>query len=512
MLQFFQSRLGLHVMASGILLGTLGSLVGCKELTGSTPLPSGTQNPTVFNTPAGAVGMWASAIQAFQQAVPGYLVHTGLLTDELQPELQSGKYFGFTTATSNISTAGSLDARILPEESFTGASGSGTFADQDYDNLQLVRSLANQALGALATYDTGAHKQGDPVAMRSQLYAVQGYVEILLADFFCSGVPLSTLDYQKDFTYHPSSTTQQVYQDALVKLDSAAALAGAHDSVALQQLAQVLQGRALLALGEYPQAAAAVASVPTSFQYQVQMQVCLGCSIIVSDWFQQQTQGLYHPTVSNRKGGTGLPYLSTYLSGGDPRLEVDTITDCVLGSSTCADNLQALPTKYAQQVLPNFVLFTVADGIEARLIEAEAQLQTALGNPADTTWLHTLNLLRQDAAVPGTTEPDPAALPPLADPGASLTGTAADTARINLLFRERAYWLFLTGHRQGDLRRLIREYDPHYPPVYTQAMVYPTGAYPVPSLTPSYGTDVTAPIPGSEYINPQFYGCLSRSA
>ena len=135
----------------------------------------------------------------------------------------------------------------------------------------------------------------------------------------------------------------------------------------------------------------------------------------------------------------------------------------------------------------------VADGIEAQLIQAEAQLQpaSAPGGP----WLTTLNQLRESIGLVDTTDP----------------GTAA--ARVALLFHERAYWLFLTGHRQGDLRRLIRQYgsQPQFPEFRSDQQVYPTGLYPAPG-TGRYGSDVTVPIPTTEYANPNYHGCRDRSA
>jgi len=88
----------------------------------------------------------------------------------------------------------------------------------------------------------------------------------------------------------------------------------------------------------------------------------------------------------------------------------------------------------------------------------------------------------------------------LADPG-------SDSARVRLTFQERAYWMFLTGHRQGDLRRLLRQYSKYYP---NQNLVYPTGLYTAPG-TGEYGSDVTAPIAVSENVNPQFHGCIDRN-
>jgi hypothetical protein len=150
----------------------------------------------------------------------------------------------------------------------------------------------------------------------------------------------------------------------------------------------------------------------------------------------------------------------------------------------------------------------VASSVEARLIQAEAALQTG-----SASWLTTLNSLRTDGTY--DTMPDPSdpsktdtlwhagtggvtGLAPLADPG-------TPNARVDLLFRERALWLFLTGERQGDLRRLIRQYGRQ------QQAVYPTGSYN--GAFGTYGTDVTAPIPSAEQIsNPLFTGCLSRGA
>ena len=81
--------------------------------------------------------------------------------------------------------------------------------------------------------------------------------------------------------------------------------------------------------------------------------------------------------------------------------------------------------------------FALTSGVEARMIEAEAQL--AAGNTAGA--LATLNTAR--TTVTGLT--------PLVDAGTT-------DARVNQLFRERAIWLFGRGYRLGDMRRLVRQY------------------------------------------------------
>ena len=96
-------------------------------------------------------------------------------------------------------------------------------------------------------------------------------------------------------------------------------------------------------------------------------------------------------------------------------------------------------------------------------------------------------------------------LAPLADPG-------TDVGRQNLLFRERAYWLFLTAHRIGDMRRMIRQYG------RGAETVFPTGPYSSNGRTTIYGTDTSFPIPVEELNNPNVQqdpapnlkGCLNR--
>lgn len=471
------------------------AVLGCHDLTGSQPLPAGTQSPATYNTLAGALGMRNAAIYAIEQAIPSYVVDAGLLTDELESN-ETGASQGVLLS-AGLPSGGSLDERILPELRST----SGTNADEDYANLQAVRGNATQAIGALAAFDATA-----PSALRGELYALQGYAEIALADFFCSGVPLSTLDFQRDFTYHASSTTAQVYQDAVAKLDTAIALST--DSARILNLARVLKGRALLDLDSIAQAAQAVAAVPDGFRYQLVLQWLPGNGV-------QDNSLSRLAVVSDHEGVSGLPFISSQ----DPRTAVVSFGSTDRNGNPLPTPL-FFPLKYDAARSP----FTIADAIEARLIQAEAALQMN-----DPSWLTLLNTLRTTGAIdsvhadttitatgtgtvdttvrldtawhPGTgaTELGIPGLRPLADPGTL-------SARVTLLFDERAYWLFLTGHRQGDLRRLIRQYGRN------QNQVYPTGLYLAPGAR-IYGTDVTAPIPDQfETPNPLFHGCLSRGA
>lgn len=453
--------------------GVLG-LFGCRELTGSQSLPAGTPSPGSYNTPSGAVQMRNAALALLEQTLNIYVIETGTLADELESN-RTGASPGVLSARGGLSVVGSLDERILPEQNGQLSSNE---ASGSYPRLQQVRGSIAQALGALAAYDSGAAQQGDPAALRGELFALEGYTEILLAEFYCSGVPLSTLDFQHDFTYQASSNTVQVENDAIAKEDSALQLAG--DSVHIANLALVLKGRALLDLGQYAKAAQIVVTVPDTFRYQLATQWIVSGSNVPTGFNYQNGKDV---TVSNNEGVNGLHFVT------DPRTAVDTLAPITpLYNSTP----ELFPKKYQDALngAGGFSAFVVADGIEARLIEAEAAYHA--GDTAQM--IVKLNHLRETATVPGQS----GSLADVPDPG-------SDTAAVSLLFRERAYWLFLTGHRQGDLRRLVRQYG------RSQSTVYPTGPYDAPGAG-VYGTDVTAPIPAAEYQNPLFHGCLDRNA
>jgi hypothetical protein len=456
--------------------------LACNDLSGLTgkqSLSSGTPNPNSFNTPAGAYALYSGVLYKFQAfggnpttsigstintgskdgAFVDFLLVSGLLTDELQEGNFGGTqsdYFG------NIDGSEVVDARQLPS--------SPPFLDGLYAQIQTVRNSAGLAIGALAKYDSAASP-----ALRGQLYALQGYSIIFLADFYCSGVPLSTLDFNRDFTYHAGSSTAELYRAAKAKFDTAIALSS--DSVRIMNFALVGKGRAYLDLGLYDSAAATVSGIPTDYAYQFLVNWQPG--ITPGGIFGKGAQNLHNNgrTVADLEGGRGLPYRSS----GDPRTASETWGNNDFGVP------QYAPVKYGGATLGVHPV-TVANGIEARLIQAEAAYHGV--STGSGTWLQQLNALRESI---GLTD--------LSDP-------ATDSARVALIFQERAYWLFLTGHRQGDMRRLIRQYNQFSNP----DAVYPIGPYPLFGQLSLYGEDVNAPVPNDERINPLFTGCISRGA
>jgi hypothetical protein len=116
---------------------------------------------------------------------------------------------------------------------------------------------------------------------------------------------------------------------------------------------------------------------------------------------------------------------------------------------------------------------TLASATEATLISAEADLKA--GNIG--SWANKLNMLRVNSGL---------GLPPLT---ADSTSLASPDMRVEVHFRERAFWLWLTGTRLGDLRRLIPQYG------HNDFPANPT-------------RDIRFSIPVGETNNPNFKACL----
>jgi hypothetical protein len=315
-------------------------------------------------------------------------------------------------------------------------------------NLQRARSRAADAAERIAAVVQA------PDARVGELLAIEAFTYILLAEHFCSGVPISSIEGP---TFGPPQTTTQLLDAALDRLTAASASTAGDARVT--NLIAVLRGRALLNKGDHAGAAAAVGSVPVDFIYQIfhstttprqtnQIPVQFGADIF-SVTSGEGTNGLDYATAADPR----LPVLNTGLSRNDG---VTPMTQY---------------RKYTSQADP----VIQASGIEAKLIEAEAALRA--GNAA--LWLTTLNIIR--ATVTG--------LGALTDPG-------SEEARVNLMFRERAFWLYLTAHRLGDLRRLVRQYG------RSAESVFPTGAYHKQGLTRA--TQVTFVVPQPEENNPEY--------
>ncbi|MEZ4457271.1 MAG: hypothetical protein R2882_12110 [Gemmatimonadales bacterium] len=299
-------------------------------------------------------------------------------------------------------------------------------------NIHRGRRGAQRAAAALADIVPGDSRIGE-------LYALGALATIWVGEHYCSGATLSV--DQPTIEYGTNMTTDEIFDAAIAELDKAGAATGGDATV--QNLVAVLRGRALLNKGQYAAAATAVANVPIGFSYALQYSA--------SDARTQNQMKAFiydfdYLSVSDNEGGNGL----NFASANDPR--VPTSQD--FGPVSRFDGRTPM---FQFTLYNNFgVPIVNASGVEAKMIQAEAALQA--GQPA--TWLQRLNEAR--ATLSG--------LAPLTDPGTA-------TARVDLMFRERAFWMFGTAHRVGDLRRLVRQYG------RAQTAVFPTGAYHKDSLT-----------------------------
>lgn len=397
--------------------------------------------PDVLEPPALATAAGAEALRV--GAINGFvLAFAGDIRGQITTSGALADEF-FNAATSAIALA-EADQRIMPDP------GSA----YPYTQVQRSRLDAERAIQAMQAYAPASR------ARMGELFALKGYTELFLAENMCSGIPLGRI-VNGGPMYGQPVASKELYALAALDFDSAAIYAA--DSVSILSLARVGRGRTLLGAGKFAEAAAAVAAVPTSFSY-----VTLHSAAVQPNGVYSIINNLRYITVSNREGGTGLDFRTAQ----DPRVPtvsigkgVDGVTD-VYGFAT-----------YGSFAAP----IVLASGFEARLIEAEAALRAGDANGA----LVILNALR--ATKPGLA---PLALNP------------SPSGQVDQLFRERAFWMFATGHRHGDMRRLVRQYG------RAVEAVFPSGPYKGGQM---YGAEVTFTPDAQQLANPNYTGCASRA-
>ncbi len=484
-------------------LGAALMLGGCRPSDVlSVPVPVGVVPGSALKSQTGAESAFNTArFQAFSALVGvpsiaglaggggGVLEWSSLLTDEFRWATWAYDY-----------PQGNIDARIT----------TGTFLSYDEPGDEAVQSLLNAERSLLLAIP--GLRQYEPASGRSKMgeaFAVAGYTELVMAEDYCAGVPLGRVPDGGGFQYGVPLTTDSLLGAAEADLDSA--LANANGDPAVQNLASIGLGRTRLDRGRFAQAAAAVANVPTSFVYNTQLPPSYGDGGVkaasvygylyhyqsyVTTYNSGSPYNLTFFTMSDREGGDGL----NFVSAQDPRVVVDSS----LGT-TPDGTVWYFPKKFEA----NLSYVPLATGVEARLIEAEAAL--AQGSPGN--WATALNALRAD-----TGETQISGLQPLPLDSTTL---ASPAQQLDVMFRERAFWLYGTGTRLGDLRRLVRQYG------RDQSTVFPSGPY-VPTAAPpsyaapapaTYGTDVALTLPtaasaGFGYTtgNPNYKGCLNKNA
>lgn len=431
------ARLGL-VMLGGYLLVLLAGCHGILDVSDPTLI----RDQDIANA-SGANGRRLNAETKFLTAIDPTASDVSLFTDE--------RGYDATGLGANDKIA--LDSRDANKYLTVHAAA---YDDPHLGILDQVVTKAALAIPQVRLYSPDSVK-GDFLA---QLFAYRGYSIAQMAEDICPGFPINDVTADNLPILSGQYSTDSALTYALTQLDSA--LAQGKDSIVYVNLARVTKGRVLLDLGRYAEAATAVAEVPDDFVYLSNPNytntffVCPSCNWNVSGF-----------PIGDGEGGNGLHFVS----------ENDVVRSPVrymrhrLNDTSVSEYAS---TKYAS----SNAQYVISSGTEARLIEAEAAL-----NAHNASWLDKLNTLRT-----------PAGLAPLTDPG-------TDSARVDLIYHERAFWMFLTGRRLGDMRRLIRNYhrDPEH--------VFPTGPYPLGGV---YGNATAIPFnyKGEALYNPNILtGC-----
>ena len=473
----------LHLTGIVVVSAAALSALGCHTLDIQTPdivPPTSLNDPNALPTlRAGAIGDFeiaydGSGAQGSQGTTEGQVAASGTLADEW-------------VNTETFPDRVSADARTVDPSSATYAN---IFA-----NLNRARVSAENAAARFRAVSPDTTKD----AGLSEMLSLAGLTYVMLAENYCNGVTLDELNADGTITHGVQLTTSQILDTAQDRFTQALGAARAltiatrPNMIAFSSLGVA---RTLLAKGDAAGADAAAADslVPTGFAYVVQHDL---------NSFRQQN-GIFNGNrnfkrygVADRKGGVGFPYMSV----PDPRTPFFRSPAANVGFDKKTPQFDQL--RHVDQKATT----TVSTGAEARLINAEA----ALLRGDTVTYLARLNALR---AAPPTYYlagsivngvPVPGTIPPLP----SLASPTSDTAAINLLFAERARWLWFTAHRLNDLRRLVRPIGERGGYGYPVNSVFPNGPYFKNGLV--YGNDVNLPVPLTEQNNPNFVQCIDRN-
>jgi hypothetical protein len=353
-----------------------------------------------------------------------------------------------------------------------------------FQNLGAVHNDAQRALVQFNLY-------GPSTTGQAEMNNVDGYIYIYVAEHFCSGVPFSLINIANgQVTNGAFLTTPQMFDTALVRFHTAKTelAADTSDDPALVQqqmeFATIGTARALLDLGQVALAADTAATItdPT-FSYQ----------IFESTNTTRQENGIWNYSnvnqnqafsVGNFKNGTGLAFIGTdsTFANGDPRVPWTLSPFPASNGNPIFYNQLKYPSANSNMI--------VGDYTEAQLIVAEGDIFA--GNYAGG--LTIMNTLRANFLSPVPLPHGfPTTLPPLPNVGGS------QKAQMLQLLHERAFWMYVTGHRLGDWRRMLRAPYSGAPFSFVTTDFYPMG----PGLSPM----LEFPTPQTTNPNPNYVAC-----
>lgn len=441
------SRLGVWFKLSGVMMTSVClyacSLDNITDLAGDNII-GGEIPREALETYEGARFVYFGAVVGFHRYVAEEALAVARFTDELTllPGYQQHIY----------------DDRI-------GREGSELMdyvvSKEPYNTAQRTKVQFEQALQLLESF-------GDSTAvnLKANAYGLLGMLHVMLADNYCSGIPLSVSLWGGKVELGGSFSTDSLYQIAISQFDKGLDLRP--DSSEINTLLLVGKARALNALGKYKEAFDITSEIQQSDSVYIYYPAW-GASIDAGATIPRYTvlSDTSRYTIRNGKGGNGVSWIAESALEQDERIKVQ--------MRTAED--YALPFKPAY--FSTDVNLTIAGWSEAGLIAAEYYLSI---NDIPS-FINSINQVRRKyRTYSGVSLSD------TTDPGSR-------DSRVRLLFRERAYTNFMTGRRLGDMRRLIRQY------AYGPDEVFPVGLSEG-TLATSYGSNyVFAPESSESGLN-----------
>lgn len=410
-----------------------------------------------LETRSGAIGMYNRALGMLGDAVSNKSENVGIFTDELM----------------NLSSESPLwllgDSR---RDSYRTDLSKGLEAKNLlFYNLHTTRVTASQARRLLLEL-----KDTSVTALIAGTYALEGYAILMLAEDFCSGIPLTDVPFKGDIIYGTALSTEQVFTIAVAKFDSAVAIQ--HDSTSIRALARIGMGRAYMGLGDYAKAVSSVESIAETdvFYLDFTQANAPGSGVSHRFWTGEASGGVLKSSlveIVNNEGMNGITWFSDP-ANLDPRVPVKTVI--VNGNLTFPVKVEQLKYTNGTGRIP------LARWVEAQMIRAEYALKEN-----DENWIAPLNEARATVGLP------------------ALINSEVKDDRIDMLFRERAFWFYLEGVRLADFRRLVRQYE------RSPESVYPVGPYPLGTGDFSfYGEAWVFLTPLDEVRhNYRYHGCLN---
>jgi len=432
-----ESRSNMSLRGGVLAILGLALLVGGCDIDGIVEVPDpDVVTRGVFADPENLDASRAGAIREFARA------YAGTQNDEGGQILLSGLLADELYHSGTFTTRTEIDARNI---TLTNASNTDGF-------FWLQRARNHGEIVA----DLFAESDRTGTAEHAELLALVGYTYVMAGENYCSGVPFSSLNIEGETTFGEPRSRTETLQLAMDAFQAALDMGVGGD---VERLANLGMARAHLNLGDFQQADAQVDGIPTDFVWHVSYS-----GSVVDAWnaVWNLVNAEKRWSAAGSEGTNGLPYLSS----GDPRTPTAFTGP---GFDATIDHYEQLAYDSQGDPIP------LATGVEARLIEAEWALQD--NRTGDFYSIHTN--LRATVGLGPVTAGD----------------HANDEEREDFHFQERAYWMWLTSHRLGDLRRMVRQYGRDVNDIYP---IGPT------ERDQDRGDDVTLPVPFDETNNPNF--------